>query len=1636
MQSVRISSAPLDEHSSVTDVIREMYPDDVPDKAAVSLRARVHPLVLHMGVTKLAQFLSEQHEDGRIPAKAWQEWCDAYLGANKEKLMVDPGLGSLSKNIAIQIAMDAFQHAEFVTWDMGISCVAHTASGTYIPLPHVGRGDMVRSRMHDTQPRWSSQLQETLWQPDAFVSFHVTDSAETYSIDMPDNEMAPHHSLHVDRLRTIDCTFDCRIGPKARRIDMDHVFSRFETDATHMVAKLVRHNRSDLYKAYVPPAYDRPQDALQAFESYTKQVPFSVYSHRTNKKNDYLVVFANPTYGDCKIIVYSNAHVRLLWRPSVKYRASLKTSLHGLDSCVLSLVRKINDTCGGISLTAFGSSSMYFDHARMMLDQYVSTVTVPKRGTMTTTRLAELVKLVPNMSLQKRIATSHKNTSSTHKFMFRYHPSSGQTERADVTSIAKAHALYMKRMGASLDDIRASVRDVFGIRGARQIDAILDGIDAADEDAMLEMKTTPKSVLFWIDIDAIQNIQIQFVMCYSEPVKRFVVQVVSMLYATNKETDTMQLVDAAPSPDTDASPDAAPDEDVDDITDAFDDLDLYDLGGGAAAPEFATSPTGIQDDHPLAFLKSRNKVKYINVLKEADPLLFNYSKSSKNRGYTRGCQNSTKEQKQPVVLSKAEKNHIDAHYRNSYSIAYKTGSSPEKCEENFYICPTWWCVENRVALSTEDVMKLKSNGYKCPKGVGDVHADELPMYVHGNENEGSIRYPHGLPDEITPDGKVIPCCYREKPPPEDPGRLKKYIDQIQASMARSSCNDAPAADTDDSQPIPTPSPVPTPSVIKKDYVHVMGYDTAMSEREMGTLHNVLGGFLNKNAAGCSGLIKKNTSCYVRVGVTPVDAMRQSYMRCMYFLLWRWPYERERWVGVPNATQDFQGEVERFIEFIASNLPVHNYIMLNNGESLKRYYNPSDRIEDPAVFERFKGWFGSDSHVVRRYVDQYGLAHVRDALQGMTTYDATAIKDARTRISMLREFYIYNSYSTFVAYIRSDVPKHHHDLMNLFHPSNTWINKAGVYVAVVQGVSEEELSMACDPVLVVHPSAGYGRVCMVYQCQDAYEPVQYMHSHSKHGKVFQTYQAWGEGVYTDVVHKMAQQCGETVGVVAHDVIAVLDAIQRFDTVQHFVLDYAMSVVGAVTSGDVYVPFPVPTPCGIMQRGSATAQVMYITDIVGLLPYEDDVVFTYERLREHPDMAHVYTEYQMLERYAMVTVVHDGNAATHIVPVRINDQDGRSLFQDAYLDESIFVGDTSDPSSPSSPQPYHGPTHVFDAFMRWFKHEPYFQNELRGMFVRPVEDREAAIADMIRTYRGVMGIADTTHRDDIALATRKLASTDVQYLIHPLKNGVKVHDDEMFFYQEDIDAGDLLRRYEERVNNPYRRVTKATADYVLERSFRHVVWDEVRETMGSATWSPLSSSYVFTKSLKEQGFEIMKVPKQRDCLVKCANAVASLIGAPQISRAMLDTLAKKNLHTMHASKGDWTAYTKALRELPLFKQVLSASPQPAPADVLAARGLDQHTFTIDDVAMCAEVLGTSVLLVGSPTTVPFISKSGIREIHASGSYGMRWTVWFVEMSGGMLFVHPVVKNKQALVHNLQDFPMQFKEHLGFIRRTERA
>ena len=164
------------------------------------------------------------------------------------------------------------------------------------------------------------------------------------------------------------------------------------------------------------------------------------------------------------------------------------------------------------------------------------------------------------------------------------------------------------------------------------------------------------------------------------------------------------------------------------------------------------------------------KLKYPNPfsarLEERMPQLFVKSKDEKFDLYTRMCPFSLSDRRQPVILTKEEKEKIVAEHPGEINedadfIEYGTDAK-DSSKKFYYTCPRYWCLLTNTVVTEQDILDGKC-GPKV-KNVEDAiipkKADEVTpgKYVYKFYDENERKYP-GFHKQKTPSGLCIPCCY-------------------------------------------------------------------------------------------------------------------------------------------------------------------------------------------------------------------------------------------------------------------------------------------------------------------------------------------------------------------------------------------------------------------------------------------------------------------------------------------------------------------------------------------------------------------------------------------------------------------------------------------------------------------------------------------------------------------------------------------------------------------------------------------------------------------------------------------------------------------------------------------------------------
>jgi hypothetical protein len=166
------------------------------------------------------------------------------------------------------------------------------------------------------------------------------------------------------------------------------------------------------------------------------------------------------------------------------------------------------------------------------------------------------------------------------------------------------------------------------------------------------------------------------------------------------------------------------------------------------------------------------KLRYPNPftakLEKNAPQLFVREKNDKIDVYTRMCPFSLSDRRQPIILTKKEKeelieDHPDINQEADF-IEYSTDPT-DSSKKFYYTCPRFWCMLTNKMVTEEDIL-----AGKCGPKVKRVEDAIIPKSADAIKNDGRYvyqfydgkerKYP-GFHKKKTPSGLCIPCCYNK-----------------------------------------------------------------------------------------------------------------------------------------------------------------------------------------------------------------------------------------------------------------------------------------------------------------------------------------------------------------------------------------------------------------------------------------------------------------------------------------------------------------------------------------------------------------------------------------------------------------------------------------------------------------------------------------------------------------------------------------------------------------------------------------------------------------------------------------------------------------------------------------------------------
>jgi len=344
------------------------------------------------------------------------------------------------------------------------------------------------------------------------------------------------------------------------------------------------------------------------------------------------------------------------------------------------------------------------------------------------------------------------------------------------------------------------------------------------------------------------------------------------------------------------------------------------------------------------------KLKYPNPfserLEERMPQLFVKSKDSKFDVYTRMCPFSLEERRQPVILTKEERDKIVEDHpgeinKDADFIEYGTDAK-DSSKKFYYTCPRYWCLLTNTMVTEQDILDGK-----CGPKVDKVEDAIIPKaeetvpkdkYVYQFYDEKERKYP-GFHKKKTPSGLCIPCCYSNW----STTAMKNRRDICQGKFDEKTAEKVPEEEKDIEDQLRR-------EIVEVEH-YVKGpekYGPQLGEHRWGFLPIAVQKFLHEVNEDCqisktNMNLKLHHMCILRHGVEVNSS--QSFIACIASAIFYAQKDDKKPLitrYIPNAKHDVPS-IKEMKEIIISALDLDNFIKYQNGDLITSFANPNLKV---------------------------------------------------------------------------------------------------------------------------------------------------------------------------------------------------------------------------------------------------------------------------------------------------------------------------------------------------------------------------------------------------------------------------------------------------------------------------------------------------------------------------------------------------------------------------------------------------------------------------------------------------------------------------------------------------------------------
>jgi hypothetical protein len=345
------------------------------------------------------------------------------------------------------------------------------------------------------------------------------------------------------------------------------------------------------------------------------------------------------------------------------------------------------------------------------------------------------------------------------------------------------------------------------------------------------------------------------------------------------------------------------------------------------------------------------KLQYPNPfsarLEERMPQLFVKSKNEKIDLYTRMCPFSLSERRQPIILTKEERDRMVAEHPGDINeeadfIEYGTDAK-DSSQKYYYTCPRYWCLLTDTMVTEQDILDGK-----CGPKVTDVkdaiiprNSDVVPKgkYVYQFYNEDERKYP-GFHKKKTPSGLCIPCCYSNWSTPE----IKNRRDICQGKFDEKKAEKVSKKEEK------------MEDQLRRDIMeiehYVKGpekYGPQLGEHRWGFLPIAVQKFLHEVNEDCqvsktNMSLKLHHTCILRHGVE--DSATQSFIACIASAIFFVQKDDKKPLiqkFIPDSKSDVP-TIKQMKQLIIDAIDLDSFIKYQNGDLITSFADPDLEVD--------------------------------------------------------------------------------------------------------------------------------------------------------------------------------------------------------------------------------------------------------------------------------------------------------------------------------------------------------------------------------------------------------------------------------------------------------------------------------------------------------------------------------------------------------------------------------------------------------------------------------------------------------------------------------------------------------------------